>query len=256
MYREFPCTRGDATGFTAGTHAVVEEIPLSLNLNGRNVMTAMMSPVMIEEFIAGFLFTEQIIKSADEIESIRREKNTVSVLTKNPFKVVGGKKIILSGCGGSSSFIDAKKLPVIDSPLTLTAETITRGMHQVMDSELHRMTGGLHIVGLMNCEGPIRVAEDIGRHNAFDKVIGHALQSGVDLSQTFVISSGRISSEMVRKCLVANIPVIISRGATTSLAVEIAEKTGLCVIGFVRGGKMNIYSHPERIEGAADAVHP
>ena len=92
-------------------------------------------------------------------------------------------------------------------------------------------------------------SEDIGRHNALDRVIGYALRNNVDLSRTYAICSGRISSEMVRKCLIANIPIIISRGATTTLAIEIAAKTGLCVIGFVRSSKMNIYSHPERVQG-------
>ncbi len=93
------------------------------------------------------------------------------------------------------------------------------------------------------------MSEDIGRHNAVDRVIGYGLRAGIDFSRTFVVSSGRISSEMVRKCLIANIPVIISRSATTTLSVEIAEKTGLTIVGFVRAGKMNIYTHPRRISG-------
>ena len=105
-------------------------------------------------------------------------------------------------------------------------------------------------MGLSRGDGLILRSQDIGRHNAFDKVIGHALREGIDLSRSFALTSGRISSEMVRKCLVADIPIIASRGATTSLAIETAERTGLCVIGFVRAGKMNIYTHPEHIEGA------
>ena len=119
----------------------------------------------------------------------------------------------------------------------------------VLNSELHQTTGGIHIVALADKEKIIAVSEDIGRHNALDRVIGHGLRNGVDFSKTFTIVSGRISSEMVRKCLIANISVIVSRGATTTLAVDIAEKTGLTVVGFARGGKMNIYSHPHRIEG-------
>jgi len=105
------------------------------------------------------------------------------------------------------------------------------------------------VVALLDSEKVISVSEDIGRHNALDRVIGHGLRTGIDFSRTFIVSSGRISSEMVRKCLIANIPVIISRSATTTLSVEIAEKTGLTVVGFVRSGKMNIYSRPQRISG-------
>lgn len=251
MYRKVRCIKGDEGFFTATDHPVVEEVAITLNVNGRTMMTAMASPDLVEEFIVGFLYTEQIIKSVDEIESLKQEKNTVGVLTKNPFKAIGTKKIILSGCGGSSSFLDAKRLPHISSELTVTAEMIAEGMKKVMNSELHRLTGGVHVIGLMTRENTIRIAEDIGRHNALDKVIGFALTNGVDLGQTFVVSSGRISSEMVRKCLVANIPLIVSRGATTALAIDLAETTGLCIVGFARGGKMNIYTHPERIEGAS-----
>jgi len=249
MYKTFSCVHGESGRFERGTHPVIEEASLSLNINGRHAMTAMVSPAEIEEFVTGFLFTEQIIKGIGEIESIKQDDGVVSVLTTNPFKVTGAKKIVLSGCGGTSSHVDPKKLPQIDSDFTLQYDAVTAGIRQVMDSELHKMTGGVHIVGLMGRDGLIHRSEDIGRHNAFDKVIGYALCKGIDLSRTFAISSGRISSEMVRKCLVSNIPVIASRGAATSLSLEVAEKTGLCVIGFVRGEKMNIYTHPERIEG-------
>ncbi len=111
------------------------------------------------------------------------------------------------------------------------------------------MTGGIHVVGLAGIDGVHTVAEDIGRHNALDRVIGYALQHDIDLSHCYAVISGRISSEMARKCLVANIPLIVSRGATTTLAIHLAQGKGLTIIGFVRGRKMNIYTHPERIPG-------
>jgi FdhD protein len=171
------------------------------------------------------------------------------VITKNLFKSLGPKKTILSGCGGSASFIDPEKLPKIESTLSVTPGLISLMTKKALDSELHRITGGIHVVALSGPEDIITVSEDIGRHNALDRIIGYALRQKIDLSQTFVIVSGRISSEMVRKCLVANIPVIVSRGATTTLAVDIAEKNGLTVVGFVRGMKMNVYTHPRRIVG-------
>ena len=249
MYREVPCIKEDAGTFTSTTHPVVVEASVSLTVNGRNLMTAMASPDSLEEYITGFLFTEQIIKNVDEIESIRQDKNSFSVLTRNPFKVLGQKKIILSGCGGSSSFLDARRLPQITSTLQVHPDRISAAMKKVMDSSLHRLTGGVHVVGLSYRDDLI-VKEDIGRHNAVDKVIGHALRNGIPLIETFVVSSGRISSEMVRKCLMGGIPLIVSRGAATSLALEIADKTGLCVVGFARGDRMNIYTNPRHIEGA------
>jgi FdhD protein len=120
----------------------------------------------------------------------------------------------------------------------------------VLESDLHKITGGIHVVGLASAKDIIARSEDIGRHNALDRVIGYGLRNRIDFSETFAICSGRISSEMVRKCLIANIPVMVSRGATTTLAVTIAETNGLCIVGFVRSTKLNIYSHPERVQGA------
>jgi FdhD protein len=249
MYRMLPCIKADGNKFEKVLHEVVEEVPIALFVNGRHAMTAMMSPVQLEEFVTGFLFTEQIIKGVDEIESIRIEKNRISVITKNLFKVPGPKKTILSGCGGSVSFIDAEKLPKIQSDFTITTTKIEESVKTVLASDLHRTTGGIHVVALVTNDAILSVSEDIGRHNAVDRVIGHGLRSGIDFSRTFIVSSGRISSEMVRKCLIANIPRIISRSATTTLSVEIAGKTGLTIVSFVRSGKMNIYSHPQRISG-------
>jgi len=249
------CIRIDGDLTRSGTHEVIEEVPFALFVNGRHVMTAMMSPVDLEDFVTGYLFTEQIIKNAGEIESVRIEKNRISVITRNLFKVTGPKKTILSGCGGAASFIDTDKLPRIPPGFSVSPECIRTSVKEVLESELHTLTGGIHVVGLASEDGVIARSEDIGRHNALDRVIGYALNNNVDLTRTFVICSGRISSEMVRKCLVAGIPVVVSRGATTSLAVSIAEKTGICIVGFVRSTKMNVYSHPERIKGVPAFPH-
>jgi len=255
MAKHLRCIRIDGETTHPGTHEVIEEIPFALFVNGRHVMTAMMSPVDLEEFVTGYLFTEQIIKNAGEIESVRIEKNRISVITTNLFRVTGPKKTILSGCGGAASFIDTDKLPRIPPGFSVSPEIVRTSVREVLASELHILTGGIHVVGLASEDGVITRSEDIGRHNALDRVIGYGLRNGIDLSRTFVICSGRISSEMIRKCLVAGIPVVVSRGATTSLAVDIAEQTGICVVGFVRSTKMNIYSHPERIGGIPAFPH-
>ena len=249
IYRKLPCIKIDGDTSERVLHEVVEEVPVALFVNGRHAMTAMMSPVQLEDFVTGYLFTEQIIKSVDEIESIRTEKNRISVITRNLFKVLGPKKTILSGCGGSASYIDTEKLPKIKSDFSVSRDKINDSVRTVLSSDTHHLTGGIHIVALLDAEKVVTVSEDIGRHNAVDRVIGFGLRAGIDFSRTFIISSGRISSEMVRKCLIANIPLIVSRSATTTLSVEIAEKTGVTVIGFARGGKMNIYSQPQRITG-------
>lgn len=248
MYKEMECMKIDQDIITNSLHPVIEEIPLSVNVNGRYVLTAMISPNDLEDFVRGFLYTEKIIKSLDEIELLHIDENIANVITKNPFKILVSKKTVLSGCGGTISFLDIKKLPAINSDFTFNLQTIRKSVEQALKSDLHVLTGGIHVVALYNKSGKIHIVEDIGRHNALDKIIGYALNNDIDLSQTFIICSGRISSEMVRKCLIANIPVAVSRGATTTLAIETAKSQGFTIIGFVRNKKMNIYSNCHRIE--------
>lgn len=251
MYRLVHCTREKSGRFTESDHEVVVEVPLTVTVNGRHALTVMTSPVMLREFVTGLLYTERIIHDPDEIESVQIEPDRISVLTKNPFKILVSKKTVLSGCGGSSSFLDVAKLPHINSDLVVDVADIHTAMKQTLDSDLHTRTGGNHIVGLFNSGDLVCIAEDIGRHNALDRVIGYGLMNRVSFPDSFVISSGRISSEMARKCLIAGIPVIASRTATTSLAIEMAGKTGLTIIGFVRSDQMNIYTNPDRVRGAA-----
>ena len=250
MYRDIAAVQIHGDKAERVTHEVIVEVPFALFINGRHAMTAMMSPVQLEDFVTGYLYTEQIIKKIDEIESIRIEKNRMSVITTNLFKVLGPKKTILSGCGGSTSYIDSEKLPKIKSNLSIPVQMIRDMTREGLESDLHVKTGGIHVVVLAGKEGIIARAEDIGRHNAMDRVIGYGLRNGVDFSKTFVICSGRISSEMARKCLIAGIPILISRGATTTLAIDIAKQTGLTVVAFARSLRMMIYTNPERIEGA------
>ena len=109
----------------------------------------------------------------------------------------------------------------------VTHSTVKKIMKETLVSGLHNRTGRIHIVGLFGPDGKICIMEDIGRHNALDKVIGYGLQHNVDFSRTIVTCSGRLSSEMARKCLIANIPIIASRGATTTLAISMGEQSGL-----------------------------
>ncbi|KKG18165.1 formate dehydrogenase [Methanosarcina sp. 2.H.T.1A.6] len=257
MYSTVPCIKYDDGAMVPSSHDVVMEAPLAVFVNGRHALTAMISPAMLEEFVTGFLYTEKIIRKPEDIESLRIEEKinekgagtmSASVLTKDPFSIMLSGKTVLSGCGGDASYLDADRLPKIQSDMVIDVSTIKDIMKETLVSDLHTRTGGIHIVGLFGPDRKICVMEDIGRHNALDKAIGYGLKHGVDFSQTIVACSGRLSSEMARKCLMANIPVIVSRGATTTLAISMGERAGLTIIGFVRSHKMNIYTGTERIK--------
>ena len=247
MIKELNCIKRNGKRISESKDKVVAETPLAIFINGRHFATMMLSPEMEKEFVIGHLFAETIIKDIEEIESLQIEENIANVLTSNPQSVLMAKKTIVSGCSSGTSFLDESKLPRISSDLTIKTDDIFNAVKTILNSDLHKLTGGVHVVGLFNKTGWICIAEDIGRHNALDKVIGYGLTRNIEFNETFVACTGRISSEMALKCSVANIPVIASRGATTSLAIEIAAKAGLCVIGFVRDERMNIYTNKERI---------
>ncbi len=252
MLKEVKCLKYRDGSFVETTHEVVTEEPLAIFVNGRHVVTAMLSPHLLKEFVIGHLFTEGIIKGMTDIESLEFEQKIAQVIITHPFKMVAARKVIVSGCGGGISFLDESKLPKIDSQQSIDKNEIVNAVKTILDSHVHKATGGVHIVGLFGQKGdhkygPICITEDIGRHNALDKVIGQGLLNDIDFDQTFVVCTGRISSEMALKCSETNIPLVASRGATTSLAIALAEKSGLCIAGFVRGETMNVYTHAERL---------
>lgn len=242
MKKDHVCLKLDGEEIRESMDCVVEESPLSIFINGRHFVTAMTSPHMANEFILGYLFSERIINGLSDVESMEMEGRVARLIISNPIRAIVPRKPIVSGCGGIATFLDESKLPRIDSGLLVDKNAIYEAMKAIFESELHSTTGGVHSVGLFDENGAACICEDIGRHNALDKAIGFGLIRGLDFSKTFVASTGRISSEMALKCSVAGIPIIASRGATTSLALEIAERTGLTIIGFVRTKRMNIYT--------------
>lgn len=251
MQKEYSCLRIYDEDPEISTCMLAEEVALTIFVNGRNFMTAMISPEMKKEFVIGHLFSEGIVGSQKEIESLEIDGDVVRVIIKNPLKTIVSRRTIVSGCGGSSSFLRESRLPKIPSDLKIGRDLFFDAIKTISLSQLHKATGGVHSVGIFQKSETICVVEDIGRHNALDKAIGHGLEGDVDFGKTFVASTGRISSDMAMKCSTAGIPIIISRGATTSLAVDIAERTGLAIIGFVRGKRMNVYSNSWRVAGSS-----
>ena len=251
MFKKVKCLKYHDGVVVEREHEVVKEEPLVMSINGRHYATAMMSPQMKREFVIGHLFAEGIIKSMKEIESLQLEENTARVLISHPLQVLAVRKIIVTGCGSGSSFFDESKVPKLNVVEKIDALEILNGVKALLRSPLHEATGGVHLVGLfekyVHKYVSVAIVEDVGRHNALDKVIGYVLRTDTDFDRTFVACTGRISSEMALKCSKANIPIVASRGATTSLAIELAENSGLCIIGFVRGETMNVYTHAERL---------
>ena len=248
MMNDYECIKLDGEGRQAGLCPVVEEAPLSIFINGRHFATAMISPALREEFVVGHLYSERIISGRQELESLEVEGDVARVIVSHPLRAIVPRRPIVSGCGGIASFLDQSKLPRIDSDLQIGINQVREAMAAISLSDLHRATGGVHCVGLFGDGEPI-IIEDIGRHNALDKAIGSALmrREGFNFMRSYVACTGRVSSDMALKCSVAGIPLVVSRGATTSLAISIAQRTGLCIIGFLRGKRLSVYSQSHRI---------
>lgn len=248
MLKNFKCRKLDGDEVEETTCRVVEEVPLSIFINGRHFATAMISPEKRMEFVVGHLYSERIVSGRGEIESLEIEGNVARAIVTNPMRAIVPRKPIVSGCGGIASFLNESKLPEIKSDLVIGKEQAQEAMKAISQSETHVATGGVHSVGLFDETKAVSIIEDIGRHNALDKAIGHALAEDVNFGRTFVACTGRISSDMALKCSTAGIPIIVSRGATTSLAISIAERTNLCIVAFLRGKRLSVYANGERFE--------
>ena len=254
-------------------HLAVEE-PLEIRLGGLSLSVTMRTPGADEELVAGFLFSEGIIVDADDLDVIARyrgpdgdpdDSNVMNVLLKGDARVAKERLrrnfVASSSCGlCGKATIDAIRstLPPVKSDLTVTIDRIiglTAAMHDAQST--FEKTGGLHAAGLFDADGRLIVLrEDIGRHNAVDKVIGHrVLARGVPLDRHVLMVSGRVSFEIMQKALTARIPVIAAVSAPSSLAVQMALAADMTLIGFVRNGGFNLYAGTHRVvPGVAELV--
>lgn len=253
---------------TRAKESVVRETSLSIFINKKHYTTVMISTILEKELVIGYLFGQGLIDNIEELESVNIEGNTASVTVKDARRISQRIKKtdyrIVSG-GGPSAFSDGTGFPQIQSQMKIGKKEIFQAMNTVFEkAEIYKLTEGTHAAGLFTPEAtPICIAEDIGRHNTIDKVIGYALINKIDCANTFLASTGRMASEMVTKICRAGIPVVATKTAVTKTGLEIGERCGLTIIGFVRdtGTKMHknmevriitepgmkIYTNAERI---------
>jgi len=182
------------------------------------------------------------------------QEATVSVILKklpNGFDEIAQRKTITSGCGKGVTFSDGaglERLPVKTMRVKVTAAYIRALLKEFRSiSNLFQKTGGVHSAALADRNGISLFSEDIGRHNAVDKIIGKAFLTNTPLEDKILLSSGRISSEIMTKVIRNKIPILVSRTAPTCMSLTYAEDHGITLVGFARGNRMNIYTHPQRI---------
>ena len=235
---------------------VVKEFPLTIILNNQELVTLLCTPKNMEYLAIGFLASEGLIKSKGEIKKtmLDRRRGVVRVETEGDkgFETeLLFKRLITSGCGRGASFYsaaDATSKARVESQMRMSAAEVVALTREFQHrSQVYRTTGGVHSAALCDTENILVFAEDIGRHNAIDKIFGRCLLEEIPTDDRIIITSGRITSEILLKVAKRNIPIIISRSAPTDLAVSLAADLGITLIGFVRGKRMNVYSDGWRV---------
>lgn len=227
---------------------MVLEENLRIILNDQELVSLACSPDACKELAIGYLLDEGFIKHHSDIKSITwGEGLCIKVQTAMPFHRDIGPGRIHTAMGKSyASGTDS--LPVINDKVIFEASHLLGLIRTLNDAALtFKQTGGVHSAALGGSDGFIVRYEDIGRHNAVDKVFGYALLNNIPLHDKCLVLSGRIASEILLKAARNGIPLVLSRSAPTILAVELAEKIGITVVGFARGERFNLYTHNWRV---------
>jgi FdhD protein len=241
-------TRGQATPTEGG---IIEEARLSVFVNGQELATLMCSALDQEALALGFLYNEGVIDGLAEVGLVQANpaRTSIDVLLHRADFSPPRRMVLTSGCGGGVTFQDiAAEHPPLDSAFVTTPEIIQARMRDLHASaRLYREVRGVHSAILADESGLRLSAEDIGRHNTVDKLAGKALMAGLDATDHMLLSSGRVSSEMLSKARRMGVPLLVSRTGPTSTAVQLAQAWGICIVGYARRDSLRVYTHPARL---------
>ena len=230
---------------------IIHERLVSVFVNGQELMTAMCSPIQQDALAIGFLANEGVIASMDEVRDVHICPSGACVdvwLAKANFEPPR-RMILTSGCGGGVTFQDlSQSYPALDSDRRITPEKLWALMDDLnAAAELYSRARGVHTSGISDGERLLLVAEDVGRHNTLDKLRGMALMQGIDTRDSILISTGRVSSEMITKARHMGSPIVGSRTSPTSLSAGLADEWNITLVGYIRRNSMNVYTHGERV---------
>ena len=251
----FPALRLTAEGAEKIEDAVARESLATIFLNGKELVTMLCSPQHLNYLAVGFLFSEGLLKSRDEIKKLEVDEPKGAVLVEIKGEASAdsrffAKRLITSGCGGGATFYSVADadMPEVTSRQQISApEVLALAKEFQHGSSLFLTTGGVHSAALCDRSKILVFSEDIGRHNAVDKIFGKCLLENISTTDRLLLTSGRVSSEVLFKVARREVPIIISLSAPTSLGVKMAEKLGITLVGHVRGKRMNVYTHSWRI---------
>ncbi|HMK95883.1 MAG TPA: formate dehydrogenase accessory sulfurtransferase FdhD [Candidatus Limnocylindrales bacterium] len=237
---------------------VAEEVPLQISLNDAYTFVIWCSPSQFKELAVGYLLSEDILRSVDDVESliVSEKANICNVKLKATVNLDERMKHLRRSTrviplikASTSPYQHDEKIPVVKSPLKVRAQVILDCINQMNSHAIcFKKTGGLHDSGIFKPDGTmVAFSEDVGRHNTVDKVIGEASLNREDFGQCFMIITGRVPGDMIYKAAKAGLPIVASVAAVLNSGISSAEKAHIALIGFVRGSRMNIYTGAERI---------
>jgi len=230
---------------------VVEEASLRITVNGSELVTLMCTPVALEDLVLGFLLSEGIVDDLSEVAllGICDDRSQANVRLVSPEVSLPTGRTVTSGCGGGVTFDELSEHP---QPAAKTLRIQSSRLTQLM-SEMLRLNPlglgvrGLHTSALADAESLLVVSQDVGRHNTLDRIRGECIRRSISSDGGLVLTTGRISSEMLSKCAKMRTPIVASRTSPTSLSLQLAEKWGITLVGYLRGQRMDVYTHPERV---------
>ncbi|MCL4868187.1 MAG: formate dehydrogenase accessory sulfurtransferase FdhD [Anaerolineae bacterium] len=233
---------------------LVEEGLACISINGEELATFMCSPRDLDKLALGFLLNEGIISGLDDVADLRVADNGACVdvwLTKGEWSRPQ-RTIITAGCGGGITFDDLSQMHApLEGTAQATPEQLAEMMRQMhLGAALYQRARGIHTAALADGEKILLQVEDLGRHNCLDKLRGAAILEGVETMGKIVLSSGRISSEMINKARQLGTPIVCSRTSPTSLSVALAEAWNITIVAYLRQDRMRVYTHPERVLGS------
>jgi FdhD protein len=242
------CDRFSEEGWARTSAPVPDETALTLYVNRRELVTIQCTPNKMKYLVLGFLFTEGIISSADEVTSMRvcDDESEADVRLRNAEYEFPTVRTLTSGCGGGVAF--QAKGEKVDSGLVVTPAQVLSLMKQFHKRmELYPLCGGIHASALADTVNLLVMSEDIGRHNTLDKIVGECLLKGIPTRGKLLLTTGRVSSEMLRKAARMQAPILVSRTSPTGRAISIARELGVSLVGYARGSHLAVYAHPERL---------
>ena len=247
------CSRFSSARWNRESIPVPREMALTIYLDSKELITLPCTPTKLTELVFGALFLRGIITDKNDVTSIHvdEEGSVANVKLKKPGNTSPALRTLALRRASAVAFTSQRQ--VVNSNLKVSPTHVLSMMKQLNESaEIYRFSGGVHTSALGDGKNLMLVAEDISRHSTVDKIIGECLLMEIPTKDKILLTTGRISSETLRKTILTEIPIVVSRGSPTDYAISLAKELGITLIGYARSKRLSVYSHQERLKGALE----